>query len=50
MSHSPKNLLIRAVKSNISVAKRESAINEVERMCESIQAKPVIYELLKDER
>lgn len=47
MAHSPKNLLIRAVKSNIPTSKRESAILEVEQMCEGLKARPVIYGLLK---
>ena len=47
MAHSPKNLLIRAVKSNIPASKREGALREVGQMCEGLKAKPIIYGLLK---
>lgn len=46
MAHSPKNILIRAVKSNIPKAKRQRARTDVETMCESLGVKPTLYELL----
>lgn len=47
MAHSPKNILIRAVKSNIPKTKKEEALAEVERMCETLSITPTIYKLLK---
>ena len=46
-AHSPKNLLIRAVKSAIPKEKRERSLQEVERMCEEMHIVPSIYNLLK---
>lgn len=47
LAHSPKNLLIRAVKSNISKEKREEALLETERMCRILHIEPSIYKLLR---
>lgn len=46
MAHSPKNILIRAVKANVSKEKKEKAISEVERMCRELRIEPAIYKLL----
>ena len=46
LAHSPKNILIRAVKSNISNAKRQRAYEEVQKMCEFLDIEPSIYKLL----
>jgi hypothetical protein len=46
LDNSPKNLLIRAVKSNISGEKRAKAYGEVEKMCEHMDTYPTIYTLL----
>ncbi len=46
MAHSPKNILIRAVKTNISREKRQQAFSEVERMCEELHIEPIICRLL----
>ncbi|MDE6024748.1 MAG: SAM-dependent methyltransferase [Lachnospiraceae bacterium] len=48
MAHSPKNILIRAVKSNIPKKKKEKAKSDVELMCQTLKIKPTIYQLLKD--
>lgn len=47
MTHSPKNILIRAVKANVSVEKRQKAFEDVEKMCESFNIKPILYKLFK---
>jgi SAM-dependent methyltransferase len=46
IDNSPKNLLIRAVKSNVPAEKRERAYAEVEKMCSSMESYPTIYKLL----
>jgi hypothetical protein len=48
IDNSPKNLLIRAVKSNVSGEKRKRAYEEVEKMCLHINSCPTIYNLLKE--
>lgn len=47
MAHSPKNILIRAVKGSVSREKRRRAYEEAERMCEFLNIEPCIYRLLK---
>lgn len=47
LAHSPKNLLIRAVKSNVSKEKRKKALAETERMCRMLNIEPSIYKLLR---
>lgn len=49
LAHSPKNILIRAVKSNISNAKRQRAYEEAQKMCEFLDIEPSIYKLLGGE-
>lgn len=49
MAHSPKNILIRAVKSDISERKREQALREAEEMCQTLHIEPSIYRLLGKE-
>lgn len=46
LSHSPKNLLIRAVKSNISAEKRERALSEVKELCSENNLSPTLLNLL----
>ena len=46
MAHSPKNILIRAVKSNISKEKKEKSYSEARDMIEFLNVKPTIFELL----
>ncbi len=48
MAHSPKNILIRAVKSNIPKAKKEKAKSDAELMCQTLNINPTIYHLLKN--
>lgn len=48
MAHSPKNILIRAVKTNISRERRQQAFSEVERMCGELRIKPLICRLLNE--
>ena len=47
MAHSPKNILIRAVKGNVSGDKKQKALNEACTMCEELGIEPIIYKLLK---
>lgn len=48
MAHSPKNILIRAVKSNIPKVKKEKAKSDAELMCQTLNINPTIYHLLKN--
>jgi len=47
IAHSPKNLLIRAVKSNISEDKKKKAMSEVERLREEFKFEQTLYNLCK---
>lgn len=46
MAHTPKNLLIRAVKGKVSPVARQKALDEVERLMEAFQLEPELYRLL----
>ena len=46
--HSPKNILIRAVRSNISKDKRKKLIDEIEVLREEFSFEQTLYNLLKD--
>lgn len=46
ISHSPKNILIRASKSNISVDKKEKALSEVNNIMKQFNLNPTLYNLL----
>ena len=48
MEHTPKNLLIRAVKSNISEEARTKARAEIERLTEEFSLEPTLIGLLND--
>lgn len=48
ISHSPKNILIRAVKSNISNEKKKKSIEEIEALREEFGFEQTLYKLLKD--
>ncbi|MGH4119768.1 class I SAM-dependent methyltransferase [Clostridium sp.] len=47
ISHSPKNLLIRASKSNISTEKKSKALAEVNVLINEFNLKPTLFNLLK---
>ncbi len=47
IEHSPKNILIRAVRKNISDAKREKSFAEAAGLCEAFGIKQTLMELLK---
>lgn len=48
MSHSPKNILLRCVKSDtISKQRKEKALAEVEKVMETFHLEPTLYKLLK---
>lgn len=47
ISHSPKNVLIRAIKKNVSQAKKEKAMEEIHAVMSEFALKPKLYELLK---
>lgn len=48
IEHSPKNILIRAVKSNISQTKKDKALKEVENVISEFNVMPTLYKLLKE--
>jgi hypothetical protein len=47
IAHSPKNILIRASKANISKDKKDEALGEVENLMKQFNLKPTLYNLLK---
>jgi len=49
ISHSPKNILIRASKSNITKDKKEKALCEVQNLMKQFNLNPTLYNLLKDD-
>lgn len=46
MEHSPKNILIRAVKENISEKKKQQALQEVKEIMEAFHFMPTLYRLI----
>lgn len=48
IAHSPKNILIRAVKGNVSKAKRDKAKEEVEKLCEEFHIEQTLAKLIGD--
>lgn len=46
MAHSPKNILIRSIKTNINREKRERSLREVRQMCEFLNIEPTLLKLL----
>ncbi len=48
LAHTPKNLLIRAVRSNRSDAVRQTALEEVERLMAAFSLSPTLYHLLRE--
>ena len=49
IAHSPKNILIRASKSNISKVKKEKALREVNNLIKEYNLNPTIYNLFKQD-
>lgn len=49
ISHSPKNILIRASKNNISKEKKEKSLNEVNNLIRTFNFNPTLYNLLKND-
>lgn len=49
IAHSPKNILIRATKGNVSKAKKEKSLNEVNNLMDEFNLSPTLYKLLKDD-
>ena len=49
ISHSPKNILIRATKGNVSKGKKEKALSEVNNLMNEFNLSPTLYKLLKDD-
>lgn len=49
LSHTPKNILIRATKQNISNAKRSKALTEVLAMNQEFHLKPTLFQMLVDD-
>lgn len=47
ISHSPKNILIRASKANISKEKKEKSLKEVDNLINTFNFNPTLYNLLK---
>ena len=49
MAHSPKNILLRCIKSDkISDKRKAKAIGEIEKLMEEFKLEPTLYKLLKD--
>jgi len=46
LAHSPKNILIRAVKANLSKEKKENSLHEAKLMCDFLGVEPTIVKLL----
>ena len=49
IAHSPKNILIRATKGNVSKGKKEKALSEVNNLMDEFNLSPTLYKLLKDD-
>ena len=50
IAHSPKNILIRASKSNISSDKKEKALSEVDNLIKEFSFNPTLLNLLKGDK
>ena len=49
MEHSPKNLLIRAVRGTVSEEKKQTMLKEAETLMGAFELHPTFYRLLKEE-
>jgi len=49
IAHSPKNILIRATKSNISKDQKEKALDEVKNLMNQFNVSPTLFNLLKED-
>ena len=49
ISHSPKNILIRASKSNLSKSKKEKSLRQVKALMKEFNFDPTLYNLLKND-
>lgn len=49
IAHSPKNILIRASKGNISKDKKEKSLNEVKTLMDQFNFNPTLFNLLKED-
>lgn len=49
IAHSPKNILVRASKTNIPMAKKEQALKEVKELMDTFNFKPTLYNLLEQD-
>ena len=49
IAHSPKNILIRASKGNISKDKKEKSLNEVKTLMDQFNFNPTLFDLLKED-
>ena len=49
ISHSPKNILIRASKGNVSKQKIEKSLDEVNKLMNEFNFNPTLYNLLKND-
>lgn len=49
IAHSPKNILIRASKTNVSKEKKQKALNEVKNLMKQFNLNPTLYNLLKED-
>ena len=47
IAHSPKNLLIRAVRKNVSLEKRQRALGDAEALCEEFHTEQTLMKMLK---
>jgi SAM-dependent methyltransferase len=50
IAHSPKNILIRAAKGNVSKDKREKALAEVKALIKEFNFNPTLFNLLKEDK
>lgn len=49
ISHSPKNILIRAAKGNVSKDKKEKCLDEVNNLVKQFNFEPTLLKLVKDD-